>query len=401
MKQPTALGEDLAVTGHSRMVSAGAADDRSEKYMTRAGRPRVVHVSSAHPFTDNRIHYRECVSLADAGYDVSLIAVVSPIDAGATAVKVTTIPKRRRVARMLLSSAQAVGIALRSGADIVHLHDPELIPYIPLLRLARRFVVYDAHEDLPVQVLSKEYAAGWRGRVLSVAAKALVRISRLSNVTIAATEKIAERFTTDRTFLVHNYPPLREEESSTPERENIAIYIGGMSRLRGAVEVIEAAQSEQFPKGWTLHLAGSATPEITALIESANRDRVVFHGQLPPQEARDLLLRAKVGIVTFHDTPAHQDSLPTKMFEYFAGALPVIVSDFPLWRGIVGDAECGQLVDPSAADTIAAAVASYAADPQLREAHSANAREIAVTTLNWAPEAANLLRAYATWSARR
>lgn len=356
-------------------------------------------MSSAHPYTDNRIHYRECVSLTQAGYDVSLIAVESPVVGSPTDVRVTTLPKRRRLARMLFSSLQAIRLAVATRAEVVHLHDPELIPYIPFLRLARRFVIYDAHEDLPVQVLSKHYATGWRGQILAAAAKVLVRIARTSDVTIAATEKIAERFHPSRTFLVHNYPPLRHEEDAPAEREDIAVYIGGMSRLRGTVQVLEAAQHRDFPAGWTLHLAGGASSEITALLGDLEKsERVVFHGQIPPQEARDLLLRAKVGIVTFLDTPAHQDSLPTKMFEYFAAGLPAVASDFPLWGTIVSDGACGQLVDQNSGAAIARAIGDYALNPNLLESHSANAREMAVTRLNWAPEAGTLLRAYATWA---
>jgi glycosyltransferase involved in cell wall biosynthesis len=101
-----------------------------------------------------------------------------------------------------------------------------------------------------------------------------------------------------------------------------------------------------------------------------------------------------VGLVLFRDTEAHRDALPTKMFEYFAAGLPVIASDFPLWRDIIAGGECGQLVDQTDPDAVARAVARYAADPALLARHGANARRLAVSRLNWTREEAALAAAY-------
>ncbi|XNN88537.1 hypothetical protein ACL00T_02455 [Curtobacterium flaccumfaciens] len=88
--------------------------------------PDIVHVSSAHPWVDNRVHLREARAAADAGYRVRLIAVESDLDAPPTSVEVVRIPRRSRVRRMVVSTTQALTLALRSRARVVHLHDPEL-----------------------------------------------------------------------------------------------------------------------------------------------------------------------------------------------------------------------------------------------------------------------------------
>jgi glycosyltransferase involved in cell wall biosynthesis len=392
-----ALGERLAETlndtvDRTRARNVGAAVRK--KMQDRS----VVHVSSAHPYTDNRIHYRECRTLADAGFEVTLIAVESELAGQATDVKVVRLPRRRRLKRMVWSSFQAVRLALRSKARIVHLHDPELIPYIPMLRLAGRTVVFDAHEDLPAQVLDKPYTTRWTRGALSAAAHALLFVASRANLVVAATEKIAERFPAGKTILVHNYPPLREEESElsgADQRRDVAVYIGGMAPIRGIVEVLASVAQPEFPSGWELHLAGPASPDALALIEAATGSgRVVYHGQLAPLAARDLLLTAKVGLVTFSDNAAHRDSLPTKLFEYFAAGLPAVASDFPLWRNIIGAIEAGVLVDQTDPADIARAIAQYADSEELWATHSANARRAAVEVLNWAPEGAALVAAY-------
>lgn len=360
----------------------------------------VVHVSSAHPYTDNRVHYRECESLAEAGFDVSLIAVDTAVGGPASRVRVTRIPRRGRLKRMLISSNQAIRLAIRSRAKVVHLHDPELIPYIPLLRILGRVVIFDAHEDLPTQVLDKSYLSPITAKVISRLAKALLQTVRLCNLTVAATETIAERLPAKNVVVIHNYPPLREQEAEVAlndvnDRPARAVYIGGMSAERGATVMIDALGDGQMPDDWRMNLAGSgAAGLMEALAQRPGWERVDFLGQIPPDEARDLILGSRVGLVLFQDNPAHRDSLPTKMFEYLAAGVPVIASDFPLWRTIVATHQCGQLVRQDSAGEVAKALARYASDAELLSTHSRNARELAVSTLNWAPEAARLTDAY-------
>ena len=365
--------------------------------MSASRRATVAHVSSAHPFTDNRIHYRECVSLSDAGFDVALIAVESPLEAPESPVRVVRMRRRQRLSRVLTAAPEAIYKALRSQARIVHLHDPELIPFIPVLRALGRKVVYDAHEDIPLQVLGKPYVRSWNRPLLVVIAKTLVALAKSADLVVAATDQIAGRFRPERTVVVRNYPPLRVEEEVEGERENIAVYVGGLARSRGLIELLDATEHPSFPADWSVHLAGPANSDVLEKIASLSKsgsDRVVFHGRLAPHAARDLLLRAKVGIVTLHPTPAYLESLPTKMFEYFAARLAVIASDFPYWRGIQGLTTAGLSVDPTSVDAVALAIRTYADDPELLKQHRDRGRALAVQTFNWGSEAETIVGAY-------
>lgn len=373
--------------------------------MTHAGtRPDVVHVSSVHSWSDNRVHYRECVTLAEAGLRVTLVAVRSTTDAPRSAVDVIELPRMPRAARVILGSARAVMAGLRTKAPIVHLHDPELVWAIPLLRALRRQVIYDAHEDLPRQVAGKAYIPRPLRPVAVAVAHAAVRVAALSNRVVAATPTIATNFPKGDVTVVRNYPVLRSEEAQARPahlRRATVAYVGLIAPTRGAHVMVDAAAHGAFPQGWRLTMAGPMSSELLEDLRSrpgwAATD---YLGQVPPDKARDLLLDATVGFVLLEDKPAHRDALPTKMFEYLAAGLPVIVSDFPLWREIVHDGDCGLVVDPTSPAEVAAAVSRYANDPELVARHSANARRLAVEELNWQREGETLVGLYRELTAR-
>lgn len=360
----------------------------------------VTHVSSVHPWTDNRVHYRECVSLAESGFDVTLIAVDAPVEGHKTQVKLVLLPRRRRAKRMIISSAQAIVLALLTRAAVIHLHDPELVPYIPLLRAAGRKVVYDAHEDLPDQIFNKPYIPKRLLAITRVLCKAVLRVAKTSDLIVCATDKIAEPFQDQAHAVIRNYPRLRPEEQDdrqTPvlERPNSVVYVGAITEARCAQVMVNSCDSNSFPDDWTFQLAGKASEELLKTLKTrAGWRRVEFHGVIPPSAARDLLLHAKIGLVVLEDNDAHRAAFPAKMFEYFAAGVPVIASDFPLWRKILVDRSCGLVVDPTSPDQIAAAIRRYAETPALLEEHSRNARRLALEVFNWESESRHLVDSY-------
>ncbi len=338
------------------------------------------------------------------GYRVFLVAVASDVEGQSTDVSVIQLPRLSRLRRVTIGSVRAIRTALKTRATIFHLHDPELVWAIPLLRLMGKRVIYDAHEDLPVQILNKPYVRASARPIMRCVAQLVISLARLSTHVVSATETIAARFPSERVSVVHNYPPLRDAEAaavSVLDRGNSLVYIGGIAELRGAVQMVDALGKEEFPDGWALDLAGTMPESLqTRLKASEGWGRVRFHGQLPPDRARDLLLAARVGLVVLQDTEAYRESLPTKMFEYFAAGVPVIASDFPLWNTLIEEFDCGVTVDQTSPSAIASAVARYANDPELLQRHSTNARRVAVEMLNWASEEPTLQAVYRRVSSR-
>jgi len=105
-------------------------------------------------------------------------------------------------------------------------------------------------------------------------------------------------------------------------------------------------------------------------------------------------------MLTLHPTRNHLDALPVKLFEYMSAGIPVIASDFPLWRRIIEDAECGLLVDPEDPEAIAAAMLWMVEHPEQAQYMGRCGREMVIRKYNWNTEAEKLVRLYEALTGR-
>ena len=126
---------------------------------TAAGHVRAVHMTTVHQPDDVRIFAKQCRTLAALGYDVHLVAASASGEVVRDGVRARG--RRPRLLgerfRMTRTVAQALRTASALDADVYHLHDPELIPAGLMLARGGKRVVYDAHEDLPADILDKAW----------------------------------------------------------------------------------------------------------------------------------------------------------------------------------------------------------------------------------------------------
>ncbi len=354
-------------------------------------------MTTVHSATDSRIFSKECRSLIQAGWRVILIAP-SERDDTREGVWIRAVPPRRRLARMTRGVWDVYRVARDIPADVYHLHDPELIAAGLLLRLRRKRVIYDAHEDLPAHILAKSWIPR---RVQSLAsafsAWLLSLVGSHFSAIVAVTEAVAARFPAHKTVVVHNFPRPEEFSASTrapyEARPANLVYIGGISELRGVREMVAATARLPSDLEARLKLIGRCQPAI--LREQVQTfpgadDRVDVLGWKSTVEVAQLLAESRIGLCLLHPLPNYMESLPTKLFEYMAAGLPVIASDFPLWRTIVQQAGCGLLVDPFDTMAIAAAAAELLRDPTRAEEMGRRGRAAVEANYTWSSEASKL-----------
>jgi glycosyltransferase involved in cell wall biosynthesis len=86
--------------------------------------------------------------------------------------------------------------------------------------------------------------------------------------------------------------------------------------------------------------------------------------------------------------------MPQKIFEYMGAGLPVIASDFPFWRRILGDVGCGIFVNPLDPQGIAKAIEYVLTHPREAEEMGRRGQTAVLERYNWETQADKLVNLY-------
>ncbi len=365
---------------------------------------RIVQLTTVHQRTDIRIVVKQCATLAAAfPGSVELVVADGLGDAEIDGFPVTDlgVVGPSKVTRPFKGFVRVVKYLRSRRPEIVHFHDPELIPVGLAAKAMGVRAVYDAHEDVPKQIKGREaIGAGLRYVLAFCAGVTEWLAARFLDAIVCATPSIASRFPPKKTTLVQNFPIVTElvspEAVPYAERPHRFVYIGGIAPLRGAKEMLEAVRGSEPDRPLELSLAGPFSQEtLRREAESlVGAGSVTYHGQLDRRQVADLLMTARAGLVVYHDLPNHIAAQPNKLFEYMSAGLPVIASDFPLWRELIDGIGCGLLVDPTNPRAIREAMYWILEHPEAAAAMGQKGQRAVETRLNWRHEAGKLLSLY-------
>lgn len=366
---------------------------------------KIVHFSTVHLRDDSRIRSKMMASLKER-YPGQVSFLVQDglgdeVDEAGYRV-IDTGPRLRRLKRMSLGGWRMFRAVLRNRPSIAHFHDPELIPWGVLLSFFGIKVIYDVHEDYP-EAVSENY------RLPTVVRQILPPVVRFVewattpffSAIVTVTPQIQNRFPKGKTILVRNWPLVREfhEPAGMPmqERPFEFAYIGTITRNRNIMGMISAIDVVH-ETGARLRLAGDFPIEADreAALQHPGWRHVIFEGWVSRDGVADILANARAGLVVLKPVEHEMLTLPIKLFEYMAAGVPVIASDFPLWREIIDDAGCGVLVDPDKPEEIAAAMRWMLENPDDAEAMGRRGRAAVLAQFNWEQEAESLIETYET-----
>ena len=358
---------------------------------------KICHITTVHKASDLRIFHKQCCSLQKAGFSVNLIA--PNIDKQSLkGVRIIGLKpkKKNRLYRIFKLSRIAYKLALETKADIYHFHDPELLRIgLKLIKKGKK-VIYDSHEDLPRQILTKHWINPFLRNCISfLIEKYENRAARKMSAVIGATSHITQRFSKINKLCinVNNFPIISEfKETRNEKTNNFIVYTGGISKQRGIVELIKAIEKTEIK----LLLAGEfLDPKIEIELKVLEGwKKVNYLGFIKRSEISNLYEKANIGIVTLHPALNYIDSLPVKMFEYMAAGIPVIASNFQKWKEIIDFHNCGITVDPNDPNEIKQAIDYITSNPVEANKMGENGMKAVKEIYNWSIEEKKLLKLY-------
>ena len=352
----------------------------------------IIHISLRHSADDLRIFHKECMTLSKNGFDVYYMVPTNKINPNAE-VKILPLKDHgTEIKNVTKNYVSALRNSFKINANVYHLHDPDLIPIGILLKIIRKKIIYDAHEDHPKNVLK-------RGKNKILIASLFYIFEKLASYffdhIIVATPEIGKKYPQKKTSLLMNVPILSLIDS-IPSRDihkekYIMIYPGWITEDKGVVELLSALNT--FDNKIELWLFGQIGKKLNQdLIKIQNNPNVKYFGIVEPEELYAYMKNADVGIITLHPKEAYITSLPVKTFEYMACSLPVIMSDFPYWKSLFK--QCALFVDPQNPNDISNKLEELISDKSLSKKLGQNGRRLVEKTYNWETESKKLIKIY-------
>ncbi|SKB70711.1 Glycosyltransferase involved in cell wall bisynthesis [Parapedobacter luteus] len=373
---------------------------------------KVVHLTSVHARYDNRILFKQCVSLSNHGFETTLIVAdghgneifkdnLNILDVGS---------KKGHLHRMSVVCYKIYRLALKLEAQIYQIHDPELILVAYFLFKKGKKIIYDIHEDYRTSILQKKYI--WKpARRLIARIYDRIESFAIKRFTILLAEKYYKEFSSKGVTIL-NYPIISnndkdcnapvsetsEHQSNNSKNEQIKLlYTGNVTEARGAFNHSKLVDlSDDIYVTFVGFCSGELASRMLDSIIRVSAIKIIGKDSYVPQtEIQQIYLQNwTAGLALFPKTAHYERKELTKFFEYMLNGIPIICSDFPLWKEFVEKNECGFAVSPNNSAEVYKVIQRLFDDPLLRKKLGHNGKLMVTKYYNWGTQEKKLLAVY-------
>lgn len=374
-------------------------------------RNKVCHFSSVHSIDDIRIFEKECTSLASAGFDVTWIAcgnIAFQDDRNGVKRISLVVPVKNRLQRFLKRANAVYKRAVEVDADIYHFHDPELIPYALKLKCLGKKVIFDSHEDVPNDIMSKTYLNPIVRYILFGFYNLFeyVFIGKFDAV-ISVTPHIVNKLKklNPNTYQITNFPLIDKKNEGKLAYNNekfdipTLFFAGGVTELWMHKNIINALDKIDYEIKYII--AGKASESYMNDLRKMNSwSKCEYLGVIPYSLVQYYYSKSHIGLAVLKYPNDERDRLGTlgntKLFEIMLASLPVICTDFILWKKIIEDNNCGLCIQANNENAIASAITHLLKDQSLSRKMGENGRRVVIDKYNWSTQEEVLISLYKT-----
>lgn len=366
----------------------------------------VCHFTSTHLPKDQRIFYKQCISLSNNGYDVTLVEQGESQECQGVHIVGTGEQNNNRFYRLLIRPKIVYKLALQVNADIYQFHDMELIPYGLKLKKKGKKVIFDYHEDYASRFADSDALPGpkWLKKLIAFFYCRYEQhaVSKFDAM-ISVTPHICNRLTNlnSNTIMVTNYPLLDNESWSKTckynKKSDYIAFAGQVSDTYGLTHITEAIQKIEkirFKFCGPERKGGDLERILAADINHHDE----YLGQIPYMMVPSFLQNSLAAVILpgySNNTAGKVGTLGNnKLFEAMLCGVPVICTDFDLWKQIIEKYKCGLYVNPYNIEELTNAIKYIVNNPKEAEQMGSNGRKAAMTEFNWSTQEKKLLDLY-------
>lgn len=334
---------------------------------------KIIIVTSIHPDFDARV-WRHAVSAAKLGFDVHLVC---PWEVGNESVREGVcfhpfLKVNSRKSRLWQIPLRVFGRLrpLLRDAGVVHFHDIDLLPWMALLSLSGKKVVYDVHENYSDEVNNKLWIPIYFRRPISwlvfYAERILAKIVGHAVLVAPSQLKTFSDIKGLKIEFLKNYATLNllnSVKNDYFERKDAVIFIGSQHENNGSLIFLDIVLGvhKRYPN------VKFFAPDRFVSLEFKNKylerctqlgltECLVLLPNVLPKDIMNVLNSATIGVNPNLRVAQQINGIHTKLFEFMAAGLPIVSSDLPHQKELLEETQAGLLAQPESIDSFIEAI---------------------------------------------
>lgn len=367
---------------------------------------KIVHITDVHPRHDARILKRQAVSLAEAGHEVVLVTGDGRPNEIYKGVKITSysdheMSKKERLGLMFFKR-KFLNYLLSFNADIYQFHDFEIIEIGRALKNKGKHVIFDSHENwldiIPVQYTKTIVGRSLLKWILPLYYKRVVsQFDAVFSVSPNMVDVLKKY--NPRSYMVSNFPSIKGVESiEETVKENYFVYQGVVYRSSNQEAIVKAITDTAEDVKY--NIIGKMANEMRDRIGKVDKKKRVVLIDWIEKSKLDVIMKKSLGgfvILDYVPTCCGKEGQlgSNKIFEYMLCGLPVICTDFILWKKLIIDKyKCGICVTPGDTEQIQKSIEWIIRNPKEAIEMGKRGREAVLKEFNWENELSTYLSYY-------
>lgn len=369
---------------------------------------KICMLTTGHIVLDNRIFYKEALTLKKKYDDVVIIVPDERREFVERGIKFIGVKKPQSLFGRFMLGKEVVKRAIEEKADVYHFHDFEMIYSVLKIKkyLPEAKIIYDVHEHYPDMArMSKKIPSWIKPLATFFIDKSEIIFSHKFDFIITADDAVKQRFKEHHypTEVIYNFSDFTVKETISLPKEYDVIYQGGITLERGVFNVVKAIEIAKatFPNIRMVFVGPFDDQKSKEMVskyikEHELSENIRFTGRIPHIEVEEYIRKSKIGVVTLLPFPKYFKNIPIKQFEYMSCGVPVIGSDLPPIRSFLETYNSGLIVDPTKPSEISAAIVDLLSHEEKRKQLGQNGILAVSEAYNWGKMEEKLYQIYGT-----